>query len=334
MKVPQSTAGPLTIEVDGELALVAAFTDLDGTANDETLPEADRLGSVGPAKDGFRELQSRYGIVCGPITGRSAGEAQLYARHLGIDGPVICEDGAVVLLPAGTDENEGHGFEVITSGDMRAVILSNVDCNAIDRFLVAVGREIDRAAEGAPALISTFSSPDLLQRHLGHADIAAATLSARRLASAYVVRPTAIQLATLKRRAAAWGMRTFSDEVPHIVGADVNKGLALRAVCRNAHAFFDVPARVRRVIPIVFGNAENDIPMFQHANDLGGIGVMVGRPQRSPGFWVDEKAIPPFVLKTSEPFGHGISSAIPRALRILSNRYGTGDDFLAASNQC
>ena len=67
MKVPQSTAGPLTIEVDGELALVAAFTDLDGTANDETLPEADRLGSVGPAKDGFRELQSRCGGISSSV---------------------------------------------------------------------------------------------------------------------------------------------------------------------------------------------------------------------------------------------------------------------------
>ena len=91
---------PLVVETEGRRLAVVVFTDLDGTANDETRPENERLNTIAPAKEAITALEQK-GIPVGIITGRSFGEAVLYQNALESRGPIICEDGAVVVLPEG-----------------------------------------------------------------------------------------------------------------------------------------------------------------------------------------------------------------------------------------
>lgn len=73
-------------------ASVHIISDIDGTVSDEGLPEAERLNSVGPAREAFRYGKT-FDVNCTLMSARTIPECALYRAALEIDGYIIGEDG-------------------------------------------------------------------------------------------------------------------------------------------------------------------------------------------------------------------------------------------------
>lgn len=297
---------------DGRRRWVVALTDLDGTVNDETLAEPLRLGTIGPARDALALLE-RAGIAVGVITGRSFGEAALYHEALGITGPILCEDGAVLGFPPAMSHllAPRDAYRARDEGWLR--VLSEAQRPQIAAFLSRFG---ETHPEHAQDLLSSLSPRlDDLQRALGHPSRAATLRAIDRVASVLVCTSSTEAEQRLRSEAPQHGLRAFGRPL-HLIGRDAHKGSALRQLDTWAReeALFRQP--VDGIRPIVFGNAENDLTLFDEVAALGGTSVLVGHP--SGGYFVPESHIPPHVIRAGAPFGHGIGAALAAVSAQLS----------------
>lgn len=314
-KRPNETLGvsiaPLIVEQDRKRLIVIAFSDLDGTANDETVPEDKRLSTITPARQALQRLEG-HRIFAGINTARSFGEANKYKGELGINGPVICEDGAVVALPSGIDPDHARKIGAVEHGGELAVVLSNVKKATI----LSIFSDAQRNCLSSSIINTLTSSPEEIKSTVGHSSLEEARLSADRLASAYFVADES-ERQILDAEAKKNGARTFGD-LTHVIGADAHKGNALRYL--DMHASLVFPYDVQGILPIAFGNGINDIPFMEACRDTnGGIGILVGRP--GGGYFVDESKIPEFVIKAKSPFGHGMEETLPQVFSQLNSRF-------------
>lgn len=304
-------ADPLVVEQEGRRLAVVAFSDLDGTANDETIPEKDRIFTIGPARETLQAFEQK-GIVSGVNTGRSFGEAQFYMKKLGVGGPVICEDGAVVMLPSSVDSPDAARIGGISHDGEWAVVLSKSTRSTVADIVQKSEKEL-----GVSLVNTVTSSAEDIKEVVGHPTVEAAAFSADRLASGFIV-ATPEQSEIISGIANTYDMRTFG--VPlHVIGRDAHKGHALKFINEHADVFFP-GMNVQGILPIAFGNNVNDLAFMETCREVNnGIGVLVGKP--GGGYFVDEEKIPDFVIRTQAPYGHGMKEAVPQILAQLNNRF-------------
>jgi HAD superfamily hydrolase (TIGR01484 family) len=83
-----------TIDAETANGIKMIMTDVDGT-----LLAAGR--DVSPEVENALRLLQRTGIIVGLVSGRTLGELEMMALHLGLDGPIIAENGGVAKPSAG-----------------------------------------------------------------------------------------------------------------------------------------------------------------------------------------------------------------------------------------
>jgi len=324
----QTEIKPPTIERDNRRVAIVAFTDLDGTANDETVEEAHRLKTIEPAKKAISILESS-GIPVGIITGRSFGEAIFYQNALGNHGPIICEDGAVVVLPPRFDEHQHLSLanfidtnKIVKHRQRISFVLSQINTSNILELLQEAQKERAHSStsQTKPILSTLTSSAEEIREAIGHSTTLEARLSGDRLASAYIVQASEDQLGTIKKLSDRFGIRTFGSPL-HLIGKDADKGLALKMLNEHSNIFFTSEVKpVNGIAPIIFGNNSNDLRLAEEVEKLRGLFVIVGRP--GGGFFVSEKDIPPSAIKATKPFGEGMLEAIPQIRNFFKNSFG------------
>ena len=89
---------PLVVEYQGKRSLVVALAELEGALTDATRPKSERKLTIKPAIQAIQALESR-GIRVGIITEESFRGALNYQHDLGATGPIICENGVVIVFP-------------------------------------------------------------------------------------------------------------------------------------------------------------------------------------------------------------------------------------------
>ncbi|MGH7203336.1 MAG: HAD hydrolase family protein [Candidatus Levyibacteriota bacterium] len=311
---------PPIIQRNGLRLAVVAFSDIDGTINDESLPEKERLNSIAPAKEGLISLEA-HGIPVGLITARSFGETQVYQKALGNKGFTICEDGAVVVLHSSTiteanKNNLSKHMKLVKHNGEFAVLLSKVDTAKIKEFLTTIINQAAQQGSQQTLLSTCTSTPEVLLKDIPYETLTDAKRSRDRIGSAYVRNTSAIQREIMHSLAPSWGMRVFGEpQHMHIIGKDAHKGNALQFINDNIKLFLSQSTEVDNMLPVVFGNNVNDVPLFKQAHDMNGIAVLVKNAKG--GYSVPEKEIEPYILKAQQPFGYGIAEVIPQVLKNL-----------------
>lgn len=290
--------------------LVYALTDLDGTVNDEHLPENQRLSSIHEAKEAFSAL-ARNGVLTGICTARSSGEARHYQRHLEISGPLISENGAVVIFPDGSKKVFGNLETLQEAVERISARLQRKIPNSIDFASLEEAWEKERRGE----------SPVFL----GHDDLESLRRAADRCASCFLVGLSLEEKQVAGEIASEMGLTSFG-ELLHLIPAGADKGRALEAL--NSHLLEMPPEHglhPDRVVEIVFGNGENDLPLFEQALRGGGAAVLVGDATTPNGFHFDTtaKQVPAGVI-TFKGLSHGnaIRASLPTIRGIFAEKYG------------
>lgn len=310
-------ADPLVVElIGGRKVLVHGNSDIDGTMVDEHVSEREKIPTIAPAKTAIHELETVHHIPVGVSTSRSFGEALYFQEAASGHGVTICEDGAVISLgkilqPKHVATLTERGYTVVTKEDRSSVILSQTPIAQIERLIAETQTE-----SGEPMFTSLTTPVEKLSELLGHPTLDQTRMSVDRLASVYIVNASTRQKMIMNALAPQMGLRTFGEPV-HIMGADAQKGTPLEVMNALPHVFFpDLP--IVGIMPIFFGNRENDIPSLETAIKLGGIGVLVGHPEG--GHYIDTNLVPPEVIKATKPYGFGIQEAIPAILRELESK--------------
>ena len=306
--------------------LLVGFTDIDGTVNKETEPEIRRISTIGPAREALARFQD-FGIPFGVITARSLGEAELYLDRLDAKGATICEDGASIVFPKGFTQEKlpaGNKAKILSHNGRFVAVLGGTGAEDIKDFLDAMQQRAIEKDPSTARLISTVTStPKEIQQAAGHETEELARLSAERLASAYVVKPSPIQADLIHTQAGNYGLRTFqrnSRDPILIFGKQAHKGDALEFINDNASMFFPGTQNINGICPIVFGNHTNDLPLFEMAHNLGGIGVIVQKPDGT--YAVREKDIPSYLIKANAAYGYGLQTAAEIVMTQLQQKYG------------
>ncbi|HTH46953.1 MAG TPA: HAD hydrolase family protein [Candidatus Limnocylindria bacterium] len=294
----------------GRWTLFCALTDLDGTANDERAPECGRISTIGAARDTFATLAG-VGIVTGVCTARSFGEARQYREALGITGPIIAENGAVLALADGSRRAFGDLPQLALAIQKIAIAIGRPVLSSLDREGLEVAWQRERRGE----------SPVVL----GHPDLTSLRRSAERFGSCYLVGLSEPERSLAIAVAEELGLGVFGDLL-HLIPRGVNKGKTLAAL---AEALRDSVATAETgpvtVAPIVFGNGKNDLPLFQQALDAGGAAVLVGDALHASGYHSElpTKRIPAGTITVpGVSHGEAIRVSLPRLAEFLARRQG------------
>ena len=300
---------PPIVEREGRKLAVMAFSDIDGTITNEGLPDRERIDSIGPAKEGIGLLEAK-GIPVGLITARSLGEAEVYQKAIGNKGITICEDGAVILLPPHAidkrDKKEiSEQMRLIEHNGSAVILLSAADSPAIENFLAFTEEEAaKRGSQPQP-------SPERPTPHASFANV-----NMDRIGSVYADNTTEIQREVIHEYASSRNIRYFGrPQYLHLVGADAHKGTALQFINDNFQLFMPHDSEVDGILPVVFGNNENDLVLFEKAREMNGLGVLVKNIRG--GYSVPEDKIDDSIIKATQPYGHGITEAIPQIIAEL-----------------
>lgn len=302
---------PIIIEEREKKLAVLAFTDLDGTVNDQGVPEKERLATITPAKEAIEKLQ-KHGIPVGIVTARSFGETMVYQEALGTQGFTITEDGAVIILPPNIQEDTtqlSQKNHIVSHEQQTALILSNAELPKIKDFLKHVAEQLQR--KGLPQnIVSTCTAtPQVLKDLIHYQTIDDAVRAADRLASAFIRDVTEEQYEVITENADAWNLRiTGKPHHAHILGKDADKGGAIQFINDNINLFLPDMKDVNGILPIVFGNDYNDLRLFEEAHKLGGIGIIVKDSKGDYRVPADE--IPSYVIKTEGAYGYGMKEAL------------------------
>ena len=290
--------------------LVCALTDLDGTANDEHVAEHLRLGTIGPAREAFA-LLADSGVVTGICTARSTGEARLYRRELGVTGPLISENGAVVTYPDGSRD---------VFGDLSTL------AEAVRRIEARLGRHIPCSLDfdGLRAAWERERRGES-EAFLGHPDLDSLRLAAERSASCFLVGLSPAEKEIAAAVAGEMDLSSFG-HLLHLIARGADKGHALAAL--NDHLRSRPPVdglRPEIIAQVVFGNGENDLPLFATALREGGAAVLVGDATTPGGFHfdTDRHAIPAGTIRfPGISHGHAIRRSLPHLRRFYRERHG------------
>lgn len=294
----------------GKRLLVCAMTDLDGTANDEHVAEHLRLSTIGPARDAFAQL-AEAGVVTGICTARSSGEARHYRRELGVSGPVISENGAVVEFADGSRQ---------VFGDLNQLR------EALARVRSRLGRNVPSSLE-LPGLIEAWQRErsGLSPVFLGHPDLDSLCRSADRRASCFLVGLTPGEKLIVTGIATEMGLGCFG-ELLHLIPAGADKGRALAALNAALLSRVAEPGEAPDLVAqIVFGNGDNDLPLFEQAIRGGGAAVLVGDPSTPWGFHFDtiRHPVPDGVISLAGvSHGYAIQRSLPLLKTFFAERYG------------
>lgn len=294
----------------GTLVLVCALTDLDGTANDEHVAERDRLATILPAKEAFATL-ARSGIVTGICTARSTGEARHYQGYLGTTGPVISENGAVISLADGSQRILGDLAKLKATIREITHALGRPIPNSLDAAGLEAAWEKERRGESPP--------------FLGHADRESLRRAADRRASCFLVGLSPREKEAVAELAGRRGLTCFGDLL-HLVPKGVDKGRAFAALNDDLlHRSAQPGWQPSVVSQIVFGNGENDLPLFEQALATGGWAVLVGDATKPQGFHFDigKQRVPKGTI-TLPGVSHGqaILQSLPTLRVFFARQYG------------
>lgn len=300
---------PPLIKKGNKKFAVLAFSDIDGTVNDQRLPESERLSSINPAKEAIKKLQE-YDIPVGLITARSFGETLVYKNALNTNGFMVSEDGAIVILPKLSNQaidKISKKYHIISHEKENVLILSKIELPEIKNFLGLINK-ILKESSNKELITSCTSKPELLKELINYETLEDTKRAIDRLASAYVRDSTDKQFELLKKHARERGMRVEGEQFhAHILGADADKGSAIQFI--NDHISEILPdLEIDGILPIVFGNDYNDLRLFEEANSLGGLGIIV--KDSNDTFKVSENKIPSYVIKTEGANGFGMLEAI------------------------
>lgn len=295
--------------VTGRPLLLLGLTDLDGTANDEHLAEHARLGSIGPARDAFAALE-HAGIPIGICTARSFGEAAHYRTALGVTGPLIAENGAVRALADGGRQRLGDPAGLAV---------------AVERIAAAVGRRFAHSLD-LPSLELAWQQEQQpgAPVYLGHPDLPSLRRAADRLASCFLVGLTQAEKSVATQIAADLGFDAFG-ELLHLIPRGADKGTALALLLEEYRRVSAPEGELPEVVPLVFGNGVNDLPLFRQAVSAGGLAVLVGDATTNSGFHFDpaEHPVPAGTLCfRGLSHGHAIRASLPPIAQALRDRHG------------
>jgi hydroxymethylpyrimidine pyrophosphatase-like HAD family hydrolase len=296
-------------------AAVCVLSDYDGTISDETLPEPERLSSCGPAKEAFATLGA-YGVPTGLITSRSIGEVIHLMGYLGINGPSIAEDGAVILLDlADYDHINSNLLAVqgatgtqltLEKGERTALVrLGSVDLTQVESYFTAVRKDLTNRGL-SDTLLTSLDTIEDVWKQVPHATIDDAKRSALRLASAYVVHPTDVVVEILKGQAEFHGVRVHGRGCPNIMPRNISKGDGLRVLAE----LLKQCGWANNLRPIILGNGPNDVPVLKQALELGGWSVLVAEKGNPPSYQVPTQDIPEGVMVQTKPHGFGVAAAL------------------------
>jgi len=300
------------VERDGRRLVVQLISDIDGTCNFEDVPEAERLASSGPAADAFAPFTSELQISL--MSARTIPEIEGYARKLGISGFEIGEDGGVIALPkditdAQVADLSAAGIIIDELDGRRVVLTSATSTEDIAAIMRAAQEEF-----GTPTVSTVTSTPEEIQQAAGHQSRELAVASMQRKASAYAVGLTPKQHQIILERMEAAGIRMLGGTYDNVTqyfgntaeGEPADKRAALRLLDRIVAIMYKVDG----MLPVVFGNGKNDIPLLNMALEIGGRAVLI--PDRSGNPFFDENLIPKGVLRATKPAGHGIKEVLRR----------------------
>lgn len=311
---------PIIINKNGKRLAVLAFTDLDGTVNNQKVPEKDRLGSIIPAKEAIAKLQN-YGIPVGIVTARSFGETVLYQEALGTKGFTITEDGAVIILPQNIHEdikNLAQKKHIVSHNKQTALILSSMELPRIKDFLKYISGQLSKNNLANNLMTTCTSSPQALKALIQYQTIDDVVRAKDRLASAFIREATAAQYKILSDNADSWDLRIIgTPHHAHILGKDADKGIAIQFINNNIRLFLPGIKNVDGILPIVFGNDYNDLRLLEEAHSIGGIGVMVKDSESH--YQVLDQEIPDYVIKTNGAYGYGMKEAVKTILNKLES---------------
>ncbi len=306
------------IKNHGKKLVVLAFTDLDGTVNNQEVPENERLATINPAKEAIQQLQSN-GIPVGIVTARSFGETLVYKNVLGADGFTITEDGAVIILPQRKDQNMGslpYKDRLVSHRQQTALILSKVGLPKIKEFINYVDKKLKKIGYPDDLATTCTSTPEVLKRLVRYETVDDAKRAMDRLASAFIRDATEAQYREIKENSEAWNIRVGGRRHHlQIVGKDADKGNALKFINDNINLFFPPSMELKGIFPIVFGNDHNDLRLFEEAYKLGGMGILV---QNSTGNYnISDEEVPDYVIRAEGTHGYGMKKSIEKIIEEL-----------------
>ncbi|MBI2028643.1 MAG: HAD-IIB family hydrolase [Candidatus Levybacteria bacterium] len=311
------TPKALVIENEGLKKAVWVLSDIDGTVNDEGEIESERIYTIEPAKEAFRELEQR-GISVGLITARSFAEAEEYQTKLLISGNIVCEDGAVIVLPKSASTrnmSELIKFGKIETHEGRVVLLPKGDLEKSPITTEDIKNLIEEVELSTKTRIisSCTSAPDELRVAAKHATLEAAKLSQDRLASAYAVNLTEEQRELAKDLSDSKGIRTFTNPVDKITmffPKGVNKGHAVDILLEITPLLYP-SLNVEGTFLIAIGNNNNDSPFLKKAD----IAVVVRK--KNGDLAILPENIPQGTIIPNAPFSHGVKEAVSQILEAL-----------------
>ena len=294
----------------GKTVLVCALTDLDGTANDEHAVERDRLATIQPAKKAFAIL-AQSGIVTGICTARSTGEALHYRRQLDIAGPLIAENGAVIRFADGSQTVWGDLQPLRDAVSRISRLLGRPVPNSLDYAGLVAAWERELRGDGP-----TF---------LGHPDEVSLRRAADRHGSCFLVGLSPREKEAVAALAGEMGLTCFG-ELLHLIPQGVDKGRAFQVLHNHLLGLPAEPGwHPETMAQIVFGNGENDLPLFRQALRAGGCAVLVGDATSPTGFYFDtsRQRVPrgTIALKGLSN-GHAILQSLPRLKAFFARKYG------------
>lgn len=287
-------------EINGRPFTISIISDIDGTINREEEPEANRFNTIDHAKKAFAPWEQQ-GYSISLMSARTLAEINEYRDRLAISGFCIGENGAVIQLPENVTELQlqalqDQGLTIADFNGHKTVVMAATTTDTIAELLHEV------QIETGNIISSVTSSAEELQQAAGHATLEMATLSMQRLASGYAVNMTDEQITLAEQKAAERGisvLRGTHDNVTQFFGLTedgkpADKGRALQAL----NKIIAVLNGTAGMLPIVIGNASNDIPLCQAAIEMGGQGILI--PDDNGNSCIaDESLIPPQVLRAT-----------------------------------
>lgn len=310
---------PAIIEKKGKKLVVLAFTDLDGTVNNQAIPEKDRLSTTSPAKQAIEELQ-KHDIPVGIVTARSFGETKLYKDALGTEGFTITEDGAIIILPQNIETDAidlTQNKHIISYEQEKVLILSKVKTPIIKDFLSHISKQLMEMNLPENLISTCTSTPQVLKETIKYQSLNDAIRATDRVASAFVRDITEEQYEIITENINSWKLRIGgTPHHAHILGRDADKGTAIKFINDNISLLLQSDRNIHGILPIVFGNDYNDLRLFEEAHAMGGISVIV--KDANGHYRVPEKYIPPYVIKTDNPYGYGMKEALTKIFERLT----------------
>jgi hydroxymethylpyrimidine pyrophosphatase-like HAD family hydrolase len=308
-------------------------SDIDGTANDESLAESFRINSIGPAKEALG-VYERLGMPVWLITSRTIGEGELYQQKMNLHGGIIGEEGISIALPAGVDLSLAQNIPdtyLAKHGEKHILIQAPKDAMQI----VSAAIRQAQSQSGTPLISSLVYEGEgftqLDERKLtdlmtaaGHHSTEAAVASTIRFASAYVVLQDDKQKKAILDAIKDNSQLRMRDHgrIIELYASKHNKATALKLAGSHLQVFFP-HAQVDRLFPIVFGNRQNDIAMMQYVGSEG-IAVLVAGPEQGRYYLTAEElsSLPHTVIKTRGVAGEGLKEAVSLVFQKLHERFG------------